>query len=525
MKTTFRFLLLLCFCFAILFSQNSIADVAPLKNAEEQFNESTKLFLQKEYMQSALLLRRLILADRKKSMYWFNFANCLYMLKRYPAAIKYFDHVIKLNAQFTVIAKINKAKSLVALGKSDQALLLLETVLSEPAPASLHKLATVERANIQEVFAIEQSALQMYQQEDLEAAERTLRAVKEDLLSNDALILLSMTMLKQNRKKEAEKFLFGQVRTRMVESDQRQAIVGLLKRARRAESFETPYWMNLDVATGMTDNVYVDGSSQALQASSLTQIAASVGYQFLKNQKLSYNLGYAFTNESPQAADSPQFANHTLSGAVRFEHQKLLFTATPMIQLQSWNNSSALKKTGLSATAGYQDSHAEYGTEASFYDKEVLDSEYNYLEGGEFLLRPYYGRWTENLYVQFSMPIGSDLSRDIQYSDGSVLPLNQNYFGLNLKAFWSFDKSNFLQSGLSVVQRKFKNPAQPSGKERVDQELAVMVKYNYYILPKLFIYATIDSVSNQSTLGSGDVRDKNYKTNTLSVGLNWDVFE
>lgn len=525
MKTTFRLFLLLIFCFAISVSQNCRAEVMPLKNADEQFRESTKLFLQKEYMQSALLLRQLILADRKKSMYWFNFANCLYMLKRYPAAIKYFDHVIKLNAQFTVIAKINKAKSLVALGKSDEALLILDNVTNEPAPASLHKLATVERANIQEVFAIEESALQKYQQGDLAAAEKILRTVKEELLSNDALILLSMTLLKQNRKKEAEQFLFSQVRTRTVEPEQREAIVGLLKRARRAESFETPYWLNFDVATGMTDNVYVDGSSQSLQPSSLTHVAALGGYQFLKNQKLSYSLGYAFTNESPQAADSPQFANHTVSGGVRFENQKFLFTLMPMLQLQSWNNSPALKKAGLRSTLVFQRTESEVGTEASFYDKAVIDPDYNYLEGGEFLLRPFYGFWTENLYAQFSMSIGSDLSRDIQYSDGSVLPLNQNYFGLNLKTAWSIDRKNILQSGLSIFKRNFKNPAQPSGKERVDQELALALKYSYYILPKLSIYATIDVVSNQSTLGSGDVRDKNYKTNTLSVGLNWDVFE
>lgn len=525
MKTTFRFFILLSFCFAISISQNCRADDAVIKNADEQFRESTRLFLQKEYMQSALLLRRLILADRKKSIYWFNFANCLYMLKRYPAAIKYFDHVIKLNAQFTVIAKINKAKSLVALGKSDEAVLILENVLNERAPASLHKLATVERENIQEVFAIEEDALLKFQQGDLESAESILRSVKEELLSNDALILLSMTLLKQNRKKEAEKFLFSQVGTRAVDPGQREAIVGLLKSARRAESFETPYWLNFDVATGMTDNVYVDGSSLSLQPSSLTNVAASGGYQFLKNQKLSYSLGYAFTSESPQVADSPQFANHTLSGAVRFEDQKFLFTVTPILQLQSWNNSPALKKSGLSATAVYQGSDAEYGTEVSFYDKAVIDPDYNYLEGGEFLLRPFYGFWTENFYAQIAMPVGSDLSRDIQYADASVLPLNQNYLGLNLKSVWSIDQKNILQSGLSVMKRNFKNPAQPSGKERVDQELAVMLKYSYYILPKFFIYATIDIVSNQSTLGSGDVRDKNYKTNTLSVGLNWDVFE
>lgn len=523
MKTTFRFFFLLYF--AILISQNSSAEVAPPKIADEQFRESTKLFLQKDYLQSALLLRQLILADRKKSMYWFNFASCLYMLKRYPAAIKYFDHVIKLNAQFVVIAKINKAKALVALGKSDEAMALLENVLAEPVQEGLRKLASIERSNIQEVFAIEESALQKYQQGEIEAAESILRAIKEELLSNDALILFSMTLLKQNKKKEAELLLFRQGKTRTLEPAQRDSLIGLLRRARSTENFEKPYWLRFDVATGMTDNAYVDGSSQALQTSSLTQMAASFGYQFEKNQKLSYSLGYSFTNESLQAADSPQFANHSVSGVVRYEDQKFLYTVTPLLQMQSLNSSPAVKKAGLSSAAAYQGTDSEYGIEASYYDKAVIDSNYSYLEGGEFLFRPYFGIWTESFYGQVALPIGSDLSRDIQYSDTSVLPLSQHYLGINLKASWSFNKKNFLQSGFLIMQRNYKNRAQPSGKERVDQELAINLKYSYYILPKFFIYATIDHVSNQSTLGPGDVRDKNYRTNTLSVGLNWDVFE
>lgn len=476
-------------------------------------------------MQSALLLRQLILADRKKSMYWFNFANCLYMLKKYPAAIKYFDHVIKLNAQFTIIAKINKAKALVALGKSDEAMALLDNIIAEPAPEGLRKLAGIERSNIQEVFAIEDNALQKYQQGELEIAESILRATKEELLSNDALILYAIILLKQNKKKEAELLLFRQGRTRPLDTTQRDSLVGLLRRARSTESFEKPYWLSLDVATGMIDNAYVDGSSQTLQASSLTQIATSFGYQFAKNQRLSYSLGYSFTNESLQVADSPQFASHSVTGVVRYEVKKFLYTLTPLLQLQSWNSSPALKKTGFSSSAAYQESDSEYGAEASFYDKAVLDSDYSYLEGGEFLFRPYYGIWTGNFYGQVDLLIGSDLSRDIQYADSSVLPLNQKYLGVNLKTVWSFDKKNFLQSGLSIMQRNYKNRAQPSGKERVDQELAINLKYSHYILPKFFIYATIDLVSNQSTLGTGDVRDKNYRTNALSVGVNWDVFE
>ncbi len=187
--------------FLVFFSQTINAKGSLPFKSEQIFKESTELFLQKKYYKSAVLLRQLILADRQKSMYWFNFANCLSMMKRYSAAIKYYDHVIKLNTKFVAIAKINKAKALTALGRNDEASALLEVVKNEPAPLSLQKLAEVELSTLREISLLEVDALQKYQTGDFQLSEVLLRSIREEQLSNDALILYSLVLLKQNKKK------------------------------------------------------------------------------------------------------------------------------------------------------------------------------------------------------------------------------------------------------------------------------------------------------------------------------------
>ena len=311
----------------------------------------------------------------------------------------------------------------------------------------------------------------------------------------------------------------------MLTIEQNENLLQLLKRARSAESFEKPYWFILDLALGNTNNVYVDGQSQSLQSSSLVDFSTSMGYQFLKNEKISYSLGYTLNYEYPVEVGVLKFFNHILTTTARFVEQNFSAGVSPSIQVQNWNNIDSIQKNGVSLNMAYQVFTAEFGVDLSFYNKTALDSVYSYVEGSEYLLRPHYDFWSQNLYTQLAIFVGSDLSRDIQYSDGAVLPLNQAYVGVNVKNVWSYDEKNFLQTSFSFNRRNFKNHSQPVDKERVDQELALNLKYSHYILPKLFIYATIDHVGNQSTLGAGDVRDKNYKTSVLSLGINWDVFE
>ena len=201
------------------------------------------------------------------------------------------------------------------------------------------------------------------------------------------------------------------------------------------------------------------------------------------------------------------------------------FTAKAFLQQQSFNNQGVLQRTGLTLGAGYQGTEFQYGIAADVTTKTPTDSAYEYLKGEEIVFRPYYGFWTDSFYLQLGISAGVDDVEDITYADGSLLPLNQNYTGLGVRTLWQINKSHLLGGSVAFTQRNFKNASLPTGAKRTDSEMQMQLKYSYYFLPKFSVNATIEHISNSSTLGEGDVRDKNYKVDNIGLGFIWDVFE
>jgi hypothetical protein len=511
------FLLLLAFA-------NVAVAQTPFDN-EARFQQAMKFYAEKDYLQSARILRDLIRADREKSLYWFNFGNCLFMMKRYDGSIKFFNKVISLNTKLVTVAKIYKAKALVAVGKNSEAQLLLQEVLAERIPAGLEKMAQIDMAIIQGIFDREDQALARYRENDADAAEKILLSGNTGELSGDAQILLGMIYIKQNRKIEAEKLFFKLSRNRFLETEQQEMVKDFLRRTRKGESLTKNYGLALDAAVVSTSNVYLDGDSQTLIPSSVIKMNADFSYRFFKDEPLSVFTVYNLNAEEPLAAPELKILYHTLSTGADFQTGSLQLSGKLFFQQQNWNSQSVVQRTGITLGAEMQTTDTQYGAALDLVAKNPTQASYGYLKGEEFAIKPYYGFWTESLFMQFAVTAGIDNVADILYADGTLLPLNQNFSGISARTVWEINKSHLLSGGLAFTQRSFKTASLPSGKKRTDTEIQLQARYMYYFLPNLSLNVTIESITNNSTLGAGDVRDKNYKVNNIGVGLTWDVFE
>jgi hypothetical protein len=93
-----------------------------------------------------------------------------------------------------------------------------------------------------------------------------------------------------------------------------------------------------------------------------------------------------------------------------------------------------------------------------------------------------------------------------------------------MKSLWRLSSQSSVFFNLNYYQRNYVNNALPEDKVRKDEELDASLKYAYSLWPKFSIYGLGEYVVNTSTLGEGDVRNKNYNSLILSLGLNWDVF-
>lgn len=499
---------------------------APIINDEEKlFQQSLQLYTNQQYAESAKILKSLILKNRSKSIYWFNFANCFFMVKQYSIAARYYQHIIKLNTKLVDISKIYLAKTLVAQGRVDEAQNILIEIINGNVGKSLKSLAKSDLDLIQNNIETENQAIELYQNKDWQMAEQRLKQINPEQISTDALILLGLAQLNQNKKREAQKSLIYVYKNKSLTTDKKNTVIDLVKKSRSEESLNNNLWSNLDLALGQTDNVYVDGASIIPISSQVQRINLNSGYHFLKNNSLSYKINYGFNYENYTAASELKYFHHTLGFSLNYTVQSYEIKVAPYFQIQNWNNSQVLTKQGIQNRIALQEAEHEYGVELDFVSKKSSSAENEYLTGSEISLRPFWGAWSNEYYQQISILFYQDNVSDIQYDDGSTLPLKQNAFGLNLKSTWYLNKKNLISAEATYTQKNFTNTSQPLDKKRSDQELSLQFKYNYNILPELSVYAILEHNTNSSSLGSGDVRDKNYRINFFGLGLYWDIFE
>lgn len=494
------------------------------ETSRELFTQSMDLYAKGSFAESAKILSSLVGTEPQNSLYWFNLGNAYFMMQKYDKAILSYDKVVHLKSKMAPAARLYKAKALRKLNQTEEASDLLEGLLKDHPPAGILKEAKAELAALAESPDSEDEALSLYMNGRYEAAEKTLRQKPENELSPSGRLLLGLSLTKQNKLPEAERVLKALMRTRLLSAEDRKSAEEILKKIRREEWENRPYWLSVDMAYGSAHNIYLDGKSLSPLSSSLLRSSVGTGYHFHQGRIFSQKLGYILNYEDPQQAPELKTLTHTLQAPLIYEKPSLDLNLTPFFQHQSWGGVLASTKTGLLLKSAWTWSSVEAGVDTDV-SWQKGGPEFSYLSGTSSSLRPYFGAWGQSVYVQIYWLEGLDGTQDIVYSDGTRLPLQHSYQGVGLKTIWKIADSASLVLGLNSTDRAYKNLALAGNKERRDRELSASLKLNYYWTPALIVYASYELTDNSSTLGAGDVRDKNYEATAASVGLSWEVFQ
>ena len=112
---------------------------------------------------------------------------------------------------------------------------------------------------------------------------------------------------------------------------------------------------------------------------------------------------------------------------------------------------------------------------------------------------------------------------DLLLSTGT-LPLAQLSLGPRLQLSWSFTESWSLWADTSYLFRDYENPAQPDDLSRDDKQWNLSFRLSRRLDSGLGLFLSSSVVVNDSTLGPGSVRDRNYTAFIISGGLSWDPF-
>lgn len=500
MRAVVLFLILVCLSLSHLQAWAAPNEGALFKTAMQAYQQNDFNTCVKDF---TALLR----LQPKKGLYWFNIGNCFFMAGDHAQAVASYDKVVQLRSPLASAAKLYKAKALLKMNQTEGSRKLLAELQSESLPAGL-------RADF---------ALELYQQEMYAQAERQVKQMPQPLDSKTQL-LLGMILMKENKNSEAEKVLKNAAAAADLPEADKASARDLAATLKASDTSTRTYSLFLDLAAGTTNNAYLEGRSYAPVSSPLMRAGIGASYRFYQSPSWQQKVSYLFDYENPTNAPELNTQNHSLQVPLVYQNRLFEFGLVPFTQVEIWNGTFAAQKTGVLVRTATLGSASGGGFDLEVFSQRGTSDTYSYLTGSSYSVRPFFsygaGIWTLQVYWL----LGSDGTQDIVYSDGSRLPLQHNYQGPGLRGLWRLTSSSSLLAQMLYLERNYKNNALPEDKHRQDHELNASLKYVYGLSQGWVAYLLAEYNPNKSTLGSDDVRDKNYDNTNLLAGFGWDVF-
>jgi len=496
-----------------------------VENEASLFAKSIELYQRQDFAGSSSVLETLLKKNPANSLYWFNLGNCSYMTQRYENAAKYYRKNISLNSPLAPAAKLYLAKSLAQLGKRNEAIEILQKLKEERPKAGLLQEVDAELVALSESQDNADQALSYYQAARYDEAEALLKRKPSNERSSSEKLLLALVLIKQRKTSEAEVLLKNLSRDRGLSEEDKATVKSLLNSPSLVRSpGGGSSWLSLDLSYGFTNNAYLDGRSVEPLSSSINRFYLAGGHHFNQANVWSEKVNYFLSYENPAAAPELQTLTHTLEAGLFYVSAPLSSNLVPYVQSQSWDGQQVSTKLGLSSKNNYDLGIWDFGLDLEYATQAAASDSVSYLSGPSHAIRPYFGWRAAAVYAQVYWLEGAEGIQDIVYSDGSRLPLNQNYRGPGGRVFWNVRANSVVVFHLNSLRRTYRNVTLPEGKKRNDTETNVSLKYSYYMSPKVSVYGLVELSSNASSLETTDVRDKNYDNSSFTFGFNWDVF-
>ncbi len=508
------------FAAAVLFFIFSFSSVSFSQQTERtRFSNSLRFLQERRFDEASRILQELVVAFPQKNLYWFNLGIVEAMQGHHEYAIKVFERVTLMKSPLAPASQLYAAKSFRALGRNREAEKLLQGLNQQSLPPGL-RAEVIEDLEAISADVLEDEVLSAYRAGQYEKASELLARGNEKALTAEGALLYSIVLLRQKRSEQARDVLQRLLKSSSLSSERRLLATDLLNRTLQAGPY--PYWVTGEASAGYNSNVFSDGKSISGMASFLLRSNLSAGYHFQQARPLSFQLAYLLNYDDPTMATELRTLSQTIQSPVLLE--KLSLRIIPYHQWQTWAGVPVSQKNGVALKFSQTFEKWDGGFDADCAAMTSLNSGYSYLQGSSFSLKPYLGFWGLSVYLQLNYFYGNDGTQDIVYGDGSLLPLQHSFQGPGLRVIWRPAQNMATFLNLSSIQKSFRTLSLPAAKARSDREFLMSLKHSYWLTPKFSVYGLAEYTANTSTLGSGDVRDKNYEIFALMTGFIWDVF-
>ena len=508
-----------------------LATPAPLVAAQvptdpdEAFRRAIELFEARQYPQSRRILEHLAKAHPTRALYWFNLANSDYMLRDYEKALEAYRKVIALGSPLALPARLYAAKAHRKSEEYASAVRELKKLEVERLPPGIAAELRSEIDALQ--AALLEAGIDLYRANRYRESLRQFDLALELEPDAETEMMKGLALLRLGKpdkaKKEFSAILEDPYRPEP-SPELREDSQHFLRQIEKGDwPKDLPYWLFLDVAGEYDSNIFGDAEGEPSLSEPLISVDLGAGYHHTALDPFFFRISYYFSWNEVIDDSSLRFLRNSIYGQIAWDQHDWLLEIRPGFRYEILGTESFLAKPGIGAAVQKRFSRHRVGLRYDYTRNLAPSSTYSYLEGdvhaGSLYWRYARSRWlAEVAATAFKEEIG-----DLLLSTGT-LPLAQLSLGPRLHFSWSFAESWSLQAATSYLFRDYENPAQPDDLSRDDQQWNLSFRLSRRLCSGLGVFLSSSVVVNDSTLGSGSVRDRNYTEFIVSGGLSWDAF-
>jgi hypothetical protein len=520
MKPSTLFLVLL-----LLMTQAPLVAARMPTDPDEAFRRALEFFEARQYAESRRILERLAKAHPTRALYWFNLANSDFMLEDYEKALGGYRQVIALGSPLALPARLYTAKACRKKGEYASAVRELKKLEGERLPPGI---AVELRSEIDAVqAALLEAGIDLYRAERYRESLRKLDLALELEPDAETEMMKGLTLLRLGEPSKAREEFSAiledpyrpELKPRLREDSQH-----FLRQIEKGDwPKELPYWLFLDVAGGYDSNIFGDAKGETSLSEPLISVDLGAGYDHTALDPLFFRVSYYFSWNEVIDESSLRFLRNSIYGQMAWNQDDWLFELRPAFRYEILGTKSFLTKPGIGAVVQKRFSSHRVGLRYDYTRNISPSSTYSYAEGDVHVGSLYWRYARSSWMVELAGTAFKEEIGDLLLSTGT-LPLAQLSLGPRLQLSWSFAESWFVRVATSYLFRDYENRAQPADLAREDHQWNLNLRLSRRLHSGLSVFLSGFVVVNDSTLGSGSVRDRNYTEFIVSGGLSWDAF-
>lgn len=495
------------------------------------FQNAITLFANGDFESSAVILNKLVKANRDSGLYWFNLANVFYSMKKYKRAIRAYETVIKLGEQekttLAPMAMLYLAKTFRQSGQNESAIQILKKLISLQSPlpnirsAAEQELKLVKSAD--DVFKDRvEEGVALYKSKRYEEALEVFKEVMGFQPSAEVAMMVALSYLQMSEPQKAS-FVLGRVLklhpTPELKATALELIVQIGKNLWPRKKW---WWVSVDTAYGYNSNVLENGFSERLSPSASLRGILDVGYHLVKKKPWTMDLGYQYSIWNYDELPGEQRQLHGISIPVDFQNRAWLFQLVPYAQWEILGDSSSQSILGASGKIHKPMDSFGVGIAWNYLQASAARTSLSYLTGDLGSIKSYFeylnGRVDAIVYYSYL----SEEFGDYPYNSGTF-PQRAKSHGVGVDVSWLISPQWEFQWKASYWDKNFDGLAMPGAKKRKDNQTYTEARISFNATSLLTFYLNQEAVFNNSTLTAGDVADWNFRKFVTYFGLKWNI--